>query len=211
MARLLDVLLDEHTVVAERRLRLLLRQVVSRNGFLVVPRNTHSLATTSSRSLDHHRVANLVRNLQHLLVRVDLTIVTRNRVHLRSHSQLLRADLVSHSLNGVLARSTPDDSLLLQRLSETPVLRQETVTRMNGVRSRLTTSLHNLISTQVRLSRRRRSNVHSLVSHLHVLRVAISIRIHGHRLDSHALGSLEHTASNLSTVSNQDLLERELR
>ena len=78
---------------------------------------------------------------------------------------------------------------------------------MDGVSARLAASLHDLVRAQVALRRRRGTDVHSLISHLHVLRVAVSVGVHGHGLDAHALRSLEHTASDLTTVRDQDLLE----
>ena len=98
----------------------------------------------------------------------------------------------------------------LQRLRETPVLGQETITRMDSVSTRLAASLHDLVGAQVGLGRGRGANVHSLISHLHVLGIAVSVGVHGHSLDAHALSGLEHTASNLTTVGDQDLLEGQL-
>ena len=207
VARLLDVLLDEHTVIAESSLSLLLGQMESSKSLLVVPGNTHTLTTTSSRGLDHHRVTNIVGDLQHLLVGVDLAVETGNGVHLSLHSQLLGANLISHSLNGVLARSAPADSLLLKSLGESPVLRKETVTRVDGISTGLTASLDDLISNEVGLSGRRGTNVNSFIGHLHVLGVAIGIGVDSNGLDTHALSGLEDTAGNFTTVGYQDLLE----
>src|SRR5690606_14912913 len=62
MARLGDEFLDKDAVVAEGRLRLVARQLEAFASFLVVPGDAHALAAAASRSLDHHRIADLLRD-----------------------------------------------------------------------------------------------------------------------------------------------------
>ena len=50
-------------------------------------------------------------------------------------------------------------------------------------------------------------HVDGLVSELDVQTVDISIRMNSDGLDSHLLGSPDHTASNLSSVGDQDLVK----
>lgn len=50
-------------------------------------------------------------------------------------------------------------------------------------------------------------HVDSLVSKLDVQAVDIGIRVNGNSLDSHLLCSPDHTASDLSSVGDQDLVK----
>mmetsp|Transcript_15057 Transcript_15057/g.20450 ORF Transcript_15057/g.20450 Transcript_15057/m.20450 type:complete len:217 (-) Transcript_15057:517-1167(-) len=60
MSRRLDVLLNEDATVAERADGLLLGELEAFLGLLVIECNSHALAATASRGLDHDRVADLV-------------------------------------------------------------------------------------------------------------------------------------------------------
>src|SRR5690606_16734918 len=60
VARLLDVLLDEDSLVAERRLGLAARRAEALGDLLLAARDAHALAAAAGRGLDHHRIADLV-------------------------------------------------------------------------------------------------------------------------------------------------------
>jgi hypothetical protein len=78
---------------------------------------------------------------------------------------------------------------------------------MDGLRACRAARLHDLVDHQVGLRRRRRSDVHGLVRHVDVERVAVGVGVDGDRLDAHFPRSLDDAASNLATVRDQDLLE----
>jgi hypothetical protein len=60
MAWLLNVLFDEDSTISEGRYSLLTRELKTLESFLIVEGDSHSLATTSSRGLNHHRIADII-------------------------------------------------------------------------------------------------------------------------------------------------------
>ena len=71
MARLLDIFLDEHAVVAEARLGFGLRRVEALLDLFAAIGDAHALAAAAGRGLDHHRIADLVGDLRRLLGVLD--------------------------------------------------------------------------------------------------------------------------------------------
>ncbi|MPL82810.1 hypothetical protein SDC9_28759 [bioreactor metagenome] len=207
VARLGHELLDEDAVVAEARRGLVLRAFKAFAGFLLVPGDAHALAAAAGRSLDHHRIADLVRDLHRFLGVGDQPHVARNRRDARFLGQLLRGDLVAHRLDRGRRRPDEDDAFLLQRLGELHVLGQEAVARMHRLGAGLADRVHDLVDHDIGLVRRRRADMHRLVSHLHVQRVRIGVGIDGDRLDPHLARRLDHAAGDLAAVCDQDFLE----
>ena len=69
VARLLDIFLDEHAVVAEARLGLGLRRGEALADLSSAVGDAHALAAAAGRGLDHDRIADLVGDLDRLLGR----------------------------------------------------------------------------------------------------------------------------------------------
>jgi hypothetical protein len=67
--------------------------------------------------------------------------------------------------------------------------------------------LKNTIRKKVRVESSSRANADSLISKLNVLAVSISLRINSNGLDAELLTSTEDTTSDLTTVSNEELIE----
>src|SRR3546814_6849984 len=63
VARLLDVLLDEHALVAEAGARLVAGRAQALAHLGLAARDTHALAAAAGGSLDHHRVADRLGDL----------------------------------------------------------------------------------------------------------------------------------------------------
>ncbi len=67
VTRIDDELLDEHAVIAEARLGFRAGHVEAFGDLRLAPGDTHALAATAGRRLDHHRVADFVGDLHRML------------------------------------------------------------------------------------------------------------------------------------------------
>jgi hypothetical protein len=114
--------------------------------------------------------------------------------------------LVCDQLQGVRGRADEREPLLLATLREPPVLREEPVARMDGVRADLPCRLDDRVDVEVTLERRRRADAHGLVRLEHVQRGAVGVRVDDGRRDAHVAARPDHPDSDLTPVDYEDLL-----
>jgi hypothetical protein len=81
--------------------------------------------------LDHHRIADLARDLHRLVGILDQAHVARHGADTRLLRDLLGGDLVAHRLDRGRGRADEGHARGLKRLGEFPVLGQEAVARMH--------------------------------------------------------------------------------
>ena len=203
MARLLDVFLDEDPVVGEAGFGLADRGAESFLGLGVVARDAHALAAAAGRGLDHHRIADLPGDLYRFLAVLEDAHMAGHRTDPGLLGQFLGFDLVAHRRDGLDSGTYEGDLLLLQRLGEGGVLRQEAVTGMHGLRAGIADRLHDIVDDQIALGRRRRPDPDRLVRHLHMQRAGIGIGIDGDRRNTHAPRGANDAAGDLTPVGNQ--------
>ena len=129
VARLLDELLDEHPVVAERRPRFVLAADEALPGLGVRARDAQALAAAAGARLDHHRVADLLRDLDRVRRVADHVGVAGDRADLGLLGELLGGDLVAHAGDRLDVRADEDDARLLERLARSPRSRRGTRSR----------------------------------------------------------------------------------
>ena len=175
VARVLDEFLDEHTVVAERGLGLVGGALEPVLGLLRVPRDPHPLAATAGGCFQHHRVADLVGDLDRLGGVLDGVRVARHGRDLGLVGELLGLDLVAHRRDRLGARPDERHAGLVERLRELGVLGEKSVARMHRLGAGVLDRLQDAFDHQIAFRRRRSTDVHRLVGHLHVQRVAIGI------------------------------------
>ena len=207
VARLLDELLDEDAVVAERRLRLVAARREALLRLVVVVRDPQALAAAARRRLDHHRVADPPRDLDRRVGALDRLVVARNGRDLRRGGELLRCDLVAHRRDRRVLGADEDDALLLDPARERLVLAEEAVARMHRLGAGLLARGDDPVHREVRLAAGCRADGDGLVGELDVQRVAVGLGIDGDGGDAHAPGRLDDAAGDLAAVGDQDLLE----
>jgi hypothetical protein len=113
--------------------------------------DAHALAAAAGRGLDHHRIADLVGDLDGLLGVGDLAEVAGHGRHLGLGGRLLALDLVAHGGDRLGVGTDEDDAGLRQRDGEGLALGQEAVARMHGLGAGLLAGLHDLVDHQVGL------------------------------------------------------------
>jgi hypothetical protein len=87
------------------------------------------------------------------------------------------------------------------------VFAQETVAGVHGLRAGGQRHVDDALPLQVAVARRVAAHVHGLVAGTHMAGVGVGVGVDGHRAHTQAACGGGHTAGNLATVGNQDLLE----
>ena len=130
--RLLEKLLHVDLIIAERRQRLGLRHANGVEQRRVGMHHPHAAAAAAARSLDDHRVADVLGDAE-ILVRVLAQRPVRSR-HAGNAGRLHQLDggnLVAHEADRFRPRAHENEAALLDPLGEIGVFRQKAVTRMN--------------------------------------------------------------------------------
>ena len=78
---------------------------------------------------------------------------------------------------------------------------------MHGLGAGFLAGSDNALAHQITFGCRRRADMHRLVGHFDMQRVAVGIGIDGNRRDAHAPGGLDNPAGNFAAIGNQNFLE----
>ena len=194
-------------VVAERGFRLGLRAREALGDLAGGMRDAHALAAAAGRGLDHHRIADLVGDLDRLLVVRDDAEMAGHGRDLGRGGGLLGLDLVAHRGDGLGVRPDEDDAGLGQRLRKRLALGEKAVARMHRLGAGRPAGLDDLVDQQIALRRGRRADQHRLVGHLDMQRVAVGLGIDRDGLDAHPAGGLDDPAGDFAAVGDEDALE----
>ena len=110
VARLLDEFFDEDAVVAEAVGGFVLGGLEPLARFNVVIGDAHALAAAARGRLDHHGIADLVRDFDGFFGVLDQAHVAGNAGHARLGRQFLGGDLIPHRGDGVRVRADESDA-----------------------------------------------------------------------------------------------------
>src|SRR5690606_652355 len=102
------------------------------------------------------------------------------------------AELVAPALHGFRARADEMQPATLDDLSELGVLREETVTRVDGVRRRDLGGADQSRHVKVALRGRSRTDAHRLVRETHVERAGVGLGVNGHGADAELTTRADH-------------------
>ena len=78
---------------------------------------------------------------------------------------------------------------------------------MHGLGAGLAACLDDALDHQVGFGGRRGADMHRLVGHLHVQRIAVGVGEHGHGPDAHPARRLDDATGDLAAVGDEDFLE----
>ncbi|MNM30557.1 hypothetical protein D3C81_411190 [compost metagenome] len=207
MARALDILLDQHVVVAERRGRLALAAGQRIDEVLAALDFAHALAAAAGAGLDQHRVADAVGLGAQELRRLLVAVVARRQRHAGLGHQGLGRALVAHRADRTGGRTDEGDPRRDAGVSEIGVLGEEAVAGMDGLRAGAACSIEDGITAQVALARGGGADVDGLVGQAHMACIAVRIGIHRHGGDAEATAGGDDAAGDLAAVGDQDFAE----
>ena len=202
-----DEFLDEHPVVAERRLGFGLGQTESFGDLGGRIGDPHSLAAAAGGSLDHDGIADRVGDLHGMLFVLDDAEMPRHGRDVGLRRRLLGFDLVAHRGDRAGIGADEDDAGLGQRARKGLALGQKSIAGMHGFRAGLAAGLDDLVDHQIAFGGGRRTDQDRMVGHFDVKGVAVGFGIDGDGLDPHPAGSFDDPAGDLAAICDQNSFE----
>ena len=198
---------NENPIITKTGRRFVFRTEKALSRLHIIPRDPHALATAARTGFDHDRITNLPRYPHGLCLICDQAHIARHGGNTRFRRQFLRGNLVPHCLNRASGRANKGHAFGGQRRSKFRIFRQKTIARMYRLGPRLTNGLHDLVNHDIRLVGGCGADMHRLICHRNMQRIAVCIRINGNRCNAHLAGCLDDTACNLAPIGDQDLFE----
>ncbi len=202
-----DGLLDVDFVVSEGALGLALSGLKGRLQFLRGVHQAHAFAAASGSRFQHYREADFFRDLPGLLSGFNSLRSARHEGNAGNFHVLAGAGLGAHHFHRGGGRSDELDTGVGAGLGEARVLREKSVTRMDGVSAADLGDSENFAEVQVRFARGGGPDVVSLVGLANMQRGAIDIGEDGDGGNAHLAASADDPDRYLSTIGNENLLE----
>ena len=190
VAARLDVLLDEHGVVAERRARLALRGAQRLGVLGRRADHPHALAATAGRGLDQHRVGEGGR--------VVGQVVRRHHGHARGDGDVARGVLAAHRVHHLGGRADQGDAGLGQGAGERRPLGEEAVAGVHEAGAALARGGDHLLDVEVG------ADPHRDVGLGDVQRAGVEVGVQGHGAPPEAARGGQDPAGDLAAVGDQE-------
>ena len=176
--------------------------------FRGIGHDPHPLAASPGRRLHKHRIADLVG-------RVDQVGVGHrgprdsgdHRDAVAGDGGLCR-DLVAHRLDRRGRRPDERDACRVQGGGELRILREESVSGVDGLGTGASRSLDDGFDVQVALPGGRGPDAHGHIGLCDVTRAGVGVAVHGHRSDAHPVQGSDHPDRDLAAVRNQHSVKR---
>lgn len=203
MARVLDEFFDQHAVVAERRLGLALgaddrsRQLAGRFH------HPHAAPAAAGRRLHQHREADPVGGVCQNRLILGLAVIAGHQRHAGLFHQRLGTGLRAHRGHHRGGRTDEHQPGIKASLREFGILRQKTVTGMNGLGAGLSRRLDHALDAEIAVARPRRPEQYGFIGHRDMHGVAVGLGIDRDRAQPHGAGGADHAAGDLAPVGDQ--------
>ena len=175
VTRIVDILLNQHAVVAERGRRLALGADDRRCKLLCRPHDPHATAAAAGGCLHQNRETDPRRFLRKRRLVLRLAVIARHQRHAGLLHQSLRARLRAHRFDHLGGRSDEDDAGLRATVRKLLALGQEAVARMDRLGPRLLGRLQDAIDVQVAVLGTRGSKQDGGVRHLDMQRASVGL------------------------------------
>ena len=203
VARIVDILLDQHAVVAERRLGLALGADDRRREFRRRPHDPHAASAAARGCLDQNRKPDLVGGISQRLVVLRLAMKTGHQRHTGLLHQHLGAGFGTHRRHHRSRGADEHQFRVRTGLRELGILRQKSVAGMHGLGAALLRGVDDALDVEITVARPRRAEQHRLVGHRHMQRIAIGLGINRDGAQAHRFCSTDHAASDLAAIGDQ--------
>ena len=167
----------------------------------------HTLAATSGGRLDQHRVTDLVGGRDQFIVGESGPCDPGNDGHAELRHGALGGDLVAHGLNRADRRTDERHPRRCQRCREISVLREKSVTRVDGLSSGAHGRVDDRRDVEVAVTRGRRTDCDRQVGRGDMAGGGVGIAVDGHRPDAHRLQCADHPDGDLTPVGDQNSIE----
>src|SRR5581483_4222442 len=176
-----DVFLDINPGIAEGFLGFVAGGVVALDEGNVVVGDPHAAPAAAGDSLDHDGIANALGAGQGILLAFDGAVRAGRNRHAGFLGEFAADGLVFEGLHGTRAGADEPDVAAFADFGEMGVLRQESVTGVNGVDVRDFRGAHQPVNAQVTVAAGGLADADGFVGHLNVHGAGILLRIDGDR------------------------------
>ncbi len=190
--RALEVLLHVHLAVSESGERFGARELQRSAEVLGIARDAHALPAPARRRLDDDRKSDLARELERFVRIVDRSRRAGDDGDTDILHRFPRGRLVAHHPDLRRRRADERDVRRHADLGELGVLRQESVTRMDGVSPGDLGGGDDAGDVEVRFARRRGPDADVVIGEAHVQRFAIGFGVHRDGLHAELAAGADH-------------------
>ncbi len=208
VARLVEELLDQALAAAERRDGLADRRLVGVGDLLDRAGDLEAATAAAEDRLDRDRQAVLLRELHDLVGVRDRVLGAGRERRVGPLGDVLGLGLVAQRLDRRGRRADPGQPGVDDGLGELGVLGQEAVAGVHRVGAGLLGDRDDLGDVEVGVRRGRAAQRVRLVGDPHEQRVAVGVGVHRDAADPGVLAGPDDADGDLSTVGDQDLLQR---
>ena len=184
VARVVEILLHIHRVVAERGAGLGARDAEGVFQFVGTARDLHAAPAATGRGLDQHRVADMSRDIARLGDVGDHAVGAGDQRHAELRHRLLGSDLVAHHADVRRGRADECQAVRLHHFGEAGVLGEEAVTGMDRLSAGDRGGGQDGGDVEVAIARWRRTDADALVGQAHVHRLGVRSGMHRDRVDT---------------------------
>ena len=174
--------------------------------FVFAANQPHADAPPARGAFQHDRIADAGR-LASRLIQVGQQPAAGQQRHAILLGQFARAMLQSERAHLFRRRADERNAFALACLGEIGVLRQEAITRMDGLRPARPRNFQNAIRAQITFRRRCPPDAHRFVRLRHVQRSTVRLGIDRDRLDAERLQRADDAAGDGAAVRDQDFLK----
>ena len=207
MARMGEIALDQHTLIAERRQRLALGPGQFGCEISGCVHHAHPLATTAGTRLDQHRIADASGLEFQQFRRLVFAVIAGHQRHARFLHQRLRLALATHRADGGGRRADEHHTGFGAGIGKGRVLGQEAIARMHRLRAGAFAHVQDHIRAQIALPRWCRPDVIGLVGHRHMHGMRVGVGIHCNRRNAEFARRADDPAGDFATVGDKNFAE----
>src|SRR5208337_2310142 len=155
--------------------------------------------------LEHHGIADFVRNSMRFLEALEIAVPPRDHRHARLDQGVPRLSLGAHQLHRSHRRSNEYQPRIRAGAGKLRVLGEEAVTGEDGLCAASLGGVKKAVDSKITFGGGSRPDVKSLVGIADMQRFAVHVGIDRHRANSHLTAGAHHAHRNLATVGYQNL------
>ena len=210
MPRFVQILFQQHPVVAEAGFRLPPRRGQRRGEIRLPFDHAHALAAAAGGRLDQHRVADALGLAGEQRIVLGGAVIAGHQANTGLGHDAFGFGFGAHRTNRGRRRPDEDESRRRDRLGERFVLGQKAVARMDSLRASRHRDFDDAISAQITLAWRRRPKTMCFVASGNVKRVGVGVRINRDGMDSHASRGARHATGDFAAIGDQNAVKHRL-
>ena len=205
-----QILFQQHLVVAEAGFRLPSRRGQCRHKIRTLFDDAHALAASPGGCLDQHRVTNPIGLAGKQGIALVDAMIAGHQADAGLGHDAFRFRFGTHRANGGWRRANEDEPSRRDCCGKCWVLGQKAVAGMDRLRAHRSGDFDNAIAAQITLLRRRRPETMCFIASGDVKCAGIGVRIHRDGADSHAPRGARDAASDLAAIGDQNAVKHRL-